>query len=806
MADIVVKLNFKNQKSGIIEHHQLEQGSNIIGRNKPNFITDSRISRKHAEIIVSEIGLVTFNQIGETNNSILLRPETEAIKMQKGKFQTLQNNDSICLYDGAQPFTISIEKFEPMQIASQLDDHETIATQQVHPDDSHLNPLNYLKETVPAVLAASNVGSSPSQTNNNNNVDIINTNNKRNRDDLDESSNQRDDKKLKNSQQIQQQSNDRRQPANGVVVEDSLRINIVEEELTYVKVLGSGACGKVSLFEWKGTPVAVKVIYKSLLHKDKKGEFEKETQILKCLRHPNVVLFMGTCNLQGDLSIVTEYLNRGSVRDVLNSPKPIDWNTKIKMSIDIAQGMNYLHNYNPRIIHRDLKCVNLLVDNNFNVKVSDFGLSRFISGSGQESAKTFCGTLPFIAPEVFAGRGYSTQADVFSFGIVLWEILTHKQPSGNTASTVLGHPEIPSNCPVPFSDLIKACCHKNPDLRPNFSQIIQRLKAMISVEDGEYTPTSNPLNGANNTVLGSAISPSTPSQILTPQKGAIRLQDYTIQGPEISKVTSIRQCENFELLRGQYKDKPVSIRRLATKVNDFEKKQLEVMANLSKSPLIQDFYGVVFNDQEHALICEYCENESLYQLMNNPSTTYKFTWNHTIDLAIQMASAINLLHKQQPPILHRGITSSSFLLTSEYHIKVTDFGLSRFAIHENSASLGEIKGDFFYSPPELLSSKKFTQKSDVYSYAIVLWELLQMTHTQQYKKPFYHIDLEYDFQIVHQTSKFNKRPKTDDSHIPKEFQKLLQQSWDQEPMLRPDFDKIIEELNVLKSTFKPNSK
>ncbi|EGC33327.1 hypothetical protein DICPUDRAFT_8978, partial [Dictyostelium purpureum] len=268
-----------------------------------------------------------------------------------------------------------------------------------------------------------------------------------------------------------------------VKVEDALKLNIEEKELVFFKKIGQGACGEVCQYEWKGTPVAVKTIFKSLLRKDKKEEFDKEVEILKCLRHPNVVLFMGTCLLNGNLSIITEYLDRGSLRDVLDttSPNELSLNIKIKMLIDITQGMNYLHTYNPSIIHRDLKTLNLLVDTNYNVKVSDFGLSRFISGIGS-SAKTFCGTLSWIAPEVFAGRGYTTKVDVYSFGIVLWEIITHKQPSGNMAQTISGYPEIPSNinCHPFFSELIKECCNKNPDLRPTFSQILQKLKIISS--------------------------------------------------------------------------------------------------------------------------------------------------------------------------------------------------------------------------------------------------------------------------------------------------------------------------------------
>src|SRR4051812_10530660 len=88
--------------------------------------------------------------------------------------------------------------------------------------------------------------------------------------------------------------------------------------------------------------------------------------------------------------------------------------------------MNYLHTYEPLIIHRDLKSHNLLVDKNFNLKVTDFGLAKF--QVDHDPSTTFCGTLPWTAPEVFLGVGYSEKADVYSYAIVLWELVTRTEP------------------------------------------------------------------------------------------------------------------------------------------------------------------------------------------------------------------------------------------------------------------------------------------------------------------------------------------------------------------------------------------
>eukprot|EP01132_Coremiostelium_polycephalum_P007758 gene7758-9548_t len=784
-----IRLKFKN-KDGGEEFFQLEVGSNIIGRGKPSFLNDARISRKHAEIIISDLGGVTYTQMGQ-NPAVLLRPENEPFKLQKGVYHTLQNSDSISIYDGASPFTVLIESQDPEFDPMSLNDDD-IATQQLDcPDDTSV--LDYLKNTTTTTTP-----------NNNNNNNTILSPTKRPRDDQQQINNENNLKKFKNPDKdvpnsVNNNNNIKKVNNSQVVVQDSLKLNITEDELTFVRKLGQGACGEVSQYEWKGTPVAVKIIFKSLLTKDKNGEFEKETQILKCLRHPNVVLFMGTCTLGGNLAIITEYLNRGSLRDVLNNQElDIDWNTKIKMLIDVAQGMNYLHNYNPKIIHRDLKSVNLLVDHSFNVKVSDFGLSRFVS-SGTE-AKTFCGTLPWIAPEVFAGSGYSTQADVFSFGIVLWEILTRLQPTGSIASSQLGYPELPPDCPVPFANLIKDCCARKPLDRPNFTQILQRLKSMIIIGD-----SSKKLLGVSSTGTAS-VSPSgidiVPQLITTNNNNydnyqieKQKLLNWTIDLKDISEVRFQSKEEQFTLLTGLYKGEQVSIKQWPSSVVDFEKKELDLVASL-KSPAVVKFIGVVFNKNEHAIISEHMANGSLFSLLQNEQ--FHFTWDFTIKLAIEMAQSINVLHKFQPTILHRGINNKCFYLDKGFNIKISDFGISRFNIHENSVTLGEIRGNFIYSPPELVKSIKFSTKSDVYSFSIVLWELFHRCITKSYQVPFSNIELEFDFQIIHQTGKLNQRPIINEK-IPTELNKLLQRSWDPEPQLRPDFDTIIKTLQDFKN-------
>ncbi|KAF3570203.1 hypothetical protein F2Q69_00063659 [Brassica cretica] len=149
---------------------------------------------------------------------------------------------------------------------------------------------------------------------------------------------------------------------------------------------------------------------------------------MRRLRHPNVVFFLGAVTRPPNLSIVTEFLPRGSLYRILHRPKSqIDERRRIKMALDVAMGMNCLHTSTPTIVHRDLKTPNLLVDNNWNVKVGDFGLSR-LKHNTFLSSKSTAGTPEWMAPEVLRNEPSNEKCDVYSFGVILWELATLRLP------------------------------------------------------------------------------------------------------------------------------------------------------------------------------------------------------------------------------------------------------------------------------------------------------------------------------------------------------------------------------------------
>ncbi|KAG7652288.1 Protein kinase domain [Arabidopsis thaliana x Arabidopsis arenosa] len=274
---------------------------------------------------------------------------------------------------------------------------------------------------------------------------------------------------------------------------------IKNEDLEELKELGSGTFGTVYHGKWRGSDVAIKRIKKSCFagrsseQERLTGEFWGEAEILSKLHHPNVVAFYGVVKdgPGGTLATVTEYMVDGSLRHVLvRKDRHLDRRKRLIIAMDAAFGMEYLHSKNT--VHFDLKCDNLLVNlkdpSRPICKVGDFGLSKIkrntlVSGGVR-------GTLPWMAPELLNGSSskVSEKVDVFSFGIVLWEILTGEEPYANMHyGAIIGgivnntlRPTIPGFCDDEWRTLMEECWAPNPMARPSFTEIAGRLRVMSS--------------------------------------------------------------------------------------------------------------------------------------------------------------------------------------------------------------------------------------------------------------------------------------------------------------------------------------
>ncbi|KAM0840912.1 hypothetical protein ACQ4PT_059322 [Festuca glaucescens] len=286
----------------------------------------------------------------------------------------------------------------------------------------------------------------------------------------------------------------------GLPVDEHGRLQIIKnDDLEELQELGSGTFGTVYHGKWRGSDVAIKRINdrcfagKPSEQEKMRHDFWNEASNLADLHHPNVVAFYGVVldGPGGSIATVTEYMVNGSLRTaLLKNSKSLDRRKRLIIAMDTAFGMEYLHNKN--IVHFDLKSDNLLVNlrdpQRPICKVGDLGLSKvkcqtLISGGVR-------GTLPWMAPELLNGSSslVSEKVDVFSFGIVLWELLTGEEPYadlhygviiGGIVSNTL-RPQVPESCDPEWRSLMEQCWATEPSERPSFTQVAVRLRAMAA--------------------------------------------------------------------------------------------------------------------------------------------------------------------------------------------------------------------------------------------------------------------------------------------------------------------------------------
>ncbi|XP_019194517.1 PREDICTED: probable LRR receptor-like serine/threonine-protein kinase At1g07650 isoform X2 [Ipomoea nil] len=275
--------------------------------------------------------------------------------------------------------------------------------------------------------------------------------------------------------------------------------------------VGEGGFGSVYKGQLSdGTTIAVK----QLSSKSKQGtrEFLNEIGMISALKHPNLVKLYGCCVEGNHLMVIYEYMENNCVsralfgKDTTNKLK-LDWPTRSKICLGIARGLAYLHEESSlKIVHRDIKTSNVLLDKDLNAKISDFGLAKLHEDDNTHISTRIAGTVGYMAPE-YAMRGYLTnKADVYSFGVVALEIVSGKsntnyrpkeefvylldwayvlQERGNILELV--DPDLGSNYSseeaMVVLNVALLCTNASPTLRPTMSQVVSMLQGQTLVQD-----------------------------------------------------------------------------------------------------------------------------------------------------------------------------------------------------------------------------------------------------------------------------------------------------------------------------------
>lgn len=281
------------------------------------------------------------------------------------------------------------------------------------------------------------------------------------------------------------------------------------EKFSSKRVLGEGGFGRVyhGILEG-GTEVAVKLLTKNNQSGDR--EFIAEVEMLSRLHHRNLVKLIGICIEDHTRCLVYELVRNGSVESHLHGEDkrkgPLDWDSRLKIALGAARGLAYLHeDSNPRVIHRDFKAANVLLEDDFTPKVSDFGLAREATeGCSHHISTRVMGTFGYVAPEYAMTGHLLVKSDVYSYGVVLLELLSGRkpvdmcQPPGEENLVAWARPLLTTTEGVAqladpslarnynFDDMAKVaaiasmCVHPEVTQRPFMGEVVQALKLIYS--------------------------------------------------------------------------------------------------------------------------------------------------------------------------------------------------------------------------------------------------------------------------------------------------------------------------------------
>lgn len=260
----------------------------------------------------------------------------------------------------------------------------------------------------------------------------------------------------------------------------------------FTTILGHGAFGPV----YKATMATGEVVAVKVLASDSQQgerEFQTEVSLLGRLHHRNLVNLVGYCVDKGQHMLIYEFMSNGSLASLLygQEDRLLSWDERLQIALDISHGIEYLHDGAvPPVIHRDLKSANILLDRSMRAKVADFGLSMEQALDGSKSSLK--GTYGYMDPAYISTNQFTTKSDIFSFGVILFELITAIRPNQNLMEYINlasmspdGVDDILDKRLVGESNLVvearslaviaHKCLHKTPRKRPSIGEVSQAI-------------------------------------------------------------------------------------------------------------------------------------------------------------------------------------------------------------------------------------------------------------------------------------------------------------------------------------------
>ncbi|KAI4985651.1 hypothetical protein ZWY2020_018281 [Hordeum vulgare] len=514
----------------------------------------------------------------------------------------------------------------------------------------------------------------------------------------------------------------------------------------YKTIIGKGGFGEVYKGVLQdGRTVAIKRFMSNI-----EENFAKELKVHCEINHRNVVRLIGYCAEENALMIVSEYISKGNLSNVLHHERiPITLDTRLRIAVQCSEALCYMHSQMyTQVIHGDIKAANILLDDNFNAKISDFGISRLVNTDSTLFTEHVMGSIGYMDP-LFARSGRLTsKSDVYSFGIVLVELITKKKATARNGETGIvecltralatGKRKVRDLFDVEISSqnnmkvlegvakLAGQCLRMEMDRRPEMIDVAERLRAFRKTQvQGKQTLTIFPWGWRNKPAAqNNWQSSSSVTQQILPSNSC---RHFSLR--EMKSATRNFDESHLVCVGGSHEvyfggidggATIVAIKRASVEkdVNKFHI-EIAVIAKLCHHHVVS-LVGYCKEENEKILIYDYMVRGTLRgNLYGNRTKEPPLTWRQRLDVCIGAARALQYLHECS--IIHNDVSTMSILLDKRLVGKVSS-KVSRLQDVMNVST--DSVGRHGYQDPEFYRTWQLTEKSNVYSFGVVLFEVL----------------------------------------------------------------------------------
>ncbi|KAJ0881933.1 putative protein kinase RLK-Pelle-LRR-I-1 family [Helianthus annuus] len=544
-------------------------------------------------------------------------------------------------------------------------------------------------------------------------------------------------------------------------------------------IIGRGGLGPAYKGQLRRAGKLVKI---SALRLDRKHggrdvEFWTEISALSDLDHPNIVSIIGFCDEKNEKVIITSYAAKGSLKGHLDSPK-LTWTQRLKICVGVARALSYLH-YDERrgygVIHLNVNSSTILLDENLEAKLSGFKVSikQSLNRMDHVVLSDPIGTIGYVDPAIETTKGVTHKSDIYSFGVVLFEILCGMKAfirdeanrflaplakshyENETLQDIILPAILDQMSPQSlrrYSKTAYFCLKEERAHRPHMLHIVDELEKALNFKPGleDFLGKDQVVGELENAAheIHEGVEFSYMDEFAYKHKNAMQPQsmheiiknkaNLRISFEDVKQATQNFHSNNCiggggfgKVYKGNLKDgdgfKTIVAKRLDTKLGQGEQQflsELQILLEYKHENVI-GLIGYCDENNEKIIVFEYAPKGSLDRYLSDVS----LTWVERLNICIDVANALYFFHGgvgKQARVIHRDIKSANILLNDGWKAKLADFGLSLISplTHEIDYIIDHACGTVGYLDPLYREKGFLTLESDIYSFGIVLFEML----------------------------------------------------------------------------------